>query len=95
MASAVDYQGHQAPSQNVMSTEMAEDVMEASFARGLAAAECFEVCFMAFLAPCCSYCQVLICALAACACWQSCAASRAHIPAPLVVCIVSQLYVLE
>ncbi len=27
----------------VMSTEMAEDVMEASFARGLAAAECFEV----------------------------------------------------
>ena len=28
---------------DVMSTEMAEDVMEASFARGLAAAECFEV----------------------------------------------------
>ena len=28
---------------DVMSTELAEDVMEASFARGLAAAECFEV----------------------------------------------------
>ena len=28
---------------NLMSTDMAEDVVEASFARGLAAAECFEV----------------------------------------------------
>ena len=34
---------YHAPPQNVMSTEVAEDVFEASFARGLAAAECFEV----------------------------------------------------
>ena len=39
-ASALPYH---APPQNVMSTEVAEDVFEASFARGLAAAECFEV----------------------------------------------------
>ena len=34
---------YHAPPQDVMSTEVAEDVFEASFARGLAAAECFEV----------------------------------------------------
>ena len=39
-AAAMDY--HTLP-QNAMSSELAENVMEASFARGLAAAECFEV----------------------------------------------------
>ena len=34
---------HLPPPQDTMTNEMAEDVMEASFARGLAAAECFEV----------------------------------------------------
>lgn len=42
VASAVPLDFH-ALQPDVMSTEMAEDVMEASFARGLAAAECFEV----------------------------------------------------